>query len=48
MAEWRRFPIWACLSAIWQVLTHDAYVPSSKILTLVHFHKIDLNMRQRV
>jgi hypothetical protein len=41
VAEWRRFPIWVCLlsvrrqeAAVWQVLTHDACVPSSKTLTL--------------
>jgi hypothetical protein len=24
VAEWRQVPFWACLSAVWQVLTHDA------------------------
>jgi hypothetical protein len=27
-------PFWACLSAVWQVSIHDAYVPSSKILSI--------------
>jgi hypothetical protein len=29
-----QFPFWAYLSAVWQVSSHDAYVPSSRILSI--------------
>ena len=35
VAEWRHFPFGPAYQPVWQVLTHDAYASSSKILSLV-------------
>jgi len=35
VAEWGHFPFGPAYQPVWQVLTHDAYASSSKILSMV-------------